>query len=230
MPGKISKILVCGHAGVGKTAAIEQLIYGNHTIGMVGILNSLYNYMPMHSTIEDIYTAMIETDRGVKEKVRIYDTGGLDGIKAELPRHYFAFPDGFVLFYDVTSWDSFQKLDKIKKDIDKFKEKREVHIIAIGNKSEQQETRQVDFNTAQAWANKEKVRLWEASVKTRQSLIDPFQWLTNQITKPQTKGKYSYVAAQQMRLTLQLNLKDLPGKSTFLPGRKAKTASTNLEL
>jgi len=31
----------------------------------------------MHSTIEDIYTAMIETDRGVKEKVRIFDTGGL---------------------------------------------------------------------------------------------------------------------------------------------------------
>jgi len=31
----------------------------------------------MHATIEDIYTAMIETDRGVKEKVRIFDTGGL---------------------------------------------------------------------------------------------------------------------------------------------------------
>ena len=31
----------------------------------------------MHPTIEDIYTAMIETDRGVKEKVRIFDTGGL---------------------------------------------------------------------------------------------------------------------------------------------------------
>jgi hypothetical protein len=33
---------------------------------------------------------------------------------------------GFVLFYDVTSLESFQKLDKIKKDIDKFKDKREV--------------------------------------------------------------------------------------------------------
>lgn len=28
-------------------------------------------------TIEDIYTAVIETDRGVKEKVRIFDTAGL---------------------------------------------------------------------------------------------------------------------------------------------------------
>ena len=29
----------------------------------------------MFPTIEDIYSAMIETDRGVKEKVIIYDTG-----------------------------------------------------------------------------------------------------------------------------------------------------------
>ncbi|XP_060081328.1 NF-kappa-B inhibitor-interacting Ras-like protein 1 [Ylistrum balloti] len=184
--GKISKILVCGHSGVGKTAAIEQLIYGNHVAGM-----------PMHSTIEDIYTAMIETDRGLKEKVRIFDTGGLDGAKTDLPRHYLTFPDGFVLVYDVTNWDSFQKLEKLKKDIDKNREKREIHIIAIGNKSEEQESRQVDFNTAQMWANREKVRLWEASVKSRQSLIEPFVWLTSRITQPQSK-------------------------STFLPGRKAK--------
>ena len=35
----------------------------------------LFGSQPSHSTIEDIYTAVIETDRGVKEKVRIFDTG-----------------------------------------------------------------------------------------------------------------------------------------------------------
>lgn len=33
---------------------------------------------------------------------------------------------GFVLVYDVTNWDSFQKLDRIKKDIDKNRDKKEV--------------------------------------------------------------------------------------------------------
>lgn len=189
--GKISKILVCGHAGVGKTAIVEQLMYGNHVIGT-----------PTHSTIEDIYTAMIETDRGVKEKVRIFDTGGLDGNKTDLPKHYLTFPDGFILVYDVTNWESFQKLDKLKKDIDKNRDKKEIHIIAIGNnKSEQQEDRQVDFNTAQIWASREKVRLWEASVTNRQSLVEPFVWLTSRMTQPQSK-------------------------STFLPGRKAKGTSS----
>ncbi|KAK3600139.1 hypothetical protein CHS0354_011745 [Potamilus streckersoni] len=194
--GKISKILVCGHAGVGKTALIEQLIYGNHVIGT-----------PMHSTIEDIYTAMIETDRGVKEKVRIFDTGGLDGNKTDLLKHYLTFPDGFVLVYDVTKWESFQKLDKLKKDIDKSRDKKEVHIIAIGNKNELQEGRQVDINTAQAWATREKVRLWEATVTNTKSLVEPFVWLTSRITQPQSK-------------------------STFLPGRKAKgtTSSTSVDI
>lgn len=36
---------------------------------------------------------------------------------------------GFVLFYDVTNMESFQKLDRIKKDIDRFKDKREVFAI-----------------------------------------------------------------------------------------------------
>ncbi|KAL5021156.1 hypothetical protein ScPMuIL_000311 [Solemya velum] len=195
--GKVSKILVCGHSGVGKTAIIEQVIYGNHIAGT-----------PMHPTIEDVYSAMIDTDRGVKEKVRIYDTGGLDGNKTELPRHYLSFPDAYVLVYDVTNWNSFQKLDAIKKDIDKNKDKREIHIIALGNKGEQ-ECRQVDFKVAQTWGNKEKVHVWEVTVNSRQALVQPFVWLTSQITRPPSKTQVK----------------------TFLSGRRMKgTTSTNTDV
>lgn len=40
--GKISKVLVCGHAEVGKTAAIEHLIYGNHIVGSVSMSDTVY--------------------------------------------------------------------------------------------------------------------------------------------------------------------------------------------
>ncbi|XP_048731569.1 NF-kappa-B inhibitor-interacting Ras-like protein 1 isoform X5 [Ostrea edulis] len=191
--GKISKLIVCGHVGVGKTAAIEHLIYGNHTVGS-----------QMYPTIEDIYSAMIETDRGVKEKVIIYDTGSLDENKSELPRHYFSFPDGFVLFYDVTNLESFQKLDRIKKDIDRFKDKREVHIAVIGNKIDLQEGREVDKEKASAWAQREKVKLFEATVSQRKTIIDPFVWITSRITQPQSK-------------------------SAFLSGRKGKGTNANTD-
>lgn len=65
--GKTSKVVVCGMKGVGKTAILEQLIYGN-----VNLKSSFY------ATIEDIYVANIETDRGTKERVCFYDTAGLE--------------------------------------------------------------------------------------------------------------------------------------------------------
>ncbi|XP_005101306.1 NF-kappa-B inhibitor-interacting Ras-like protein 1 [Aplysia californica] len=192
--GKTSKILLCGRSGVGKTAVLEQLLYGNHIVEA-----------PTHSTLEDIYTAVIETDRGVKEKVRIFDVGMPEGKDTELPRHYLNFPDGFILVYDVTSFESFKLLDRLKKDMDKHKDKREGHIVVIGNKSELTERREVQFQTAMAWASKEKVRLWEVSVPNRKSLVEPFVWLTSKITQP-------------------------TGKSNFLPGRKTKSsASGNLD-
>lgn len=169
---------------------MEQLLYGNHVVES-----------PTHPTMEDIYTAVIETDRGVKEKVRIFDTGMLEGKDTELPRHYMNFPDGFILVYDVTSQESFKLLDKLKKDIDKHKDKREGHVVVIGNKSELSEKREVQFAAAMNWASKEKVRLWEVSVANRKSLVEPFVWLTSKITQP-------------------------TGKSNFLPSRKTKTSSS----
>lgn len=65
--GKTSKVVICGMKGVGKTAVLEQLIYGT-----VNLKSCFY------PTIEDIYVANIETDRGTKERVCFYDTAGLE--------------------------------------------------------------------------------------------------------------------------------------------------------
>lgn len=49
--GKISKVLVCGHAGVGKTAAIEHLIYGNHIVGSVSMSDIDMDWWFLHHCI-----------------------------------------------------------------------------------------------------------------------------------------------------------------------------------
>ena len=41
------------------------------------ILSFAPHPQPMVPTIEDIYTANVETNRGIKEQVRFYDTKGL---------------------------------------------------------------------------------------------------------------------------------------------------------
>ncbi|MGH0144713.1 UNVERIFIED_CONTAM: hypothetical protein FKN15_020549 [Acipenser sinensis] len=111
--GKGCKVVVCGLASVGKTAILEQLLYGNHAVGCES-----------NETLEDVYVASVETDRGVKEQLRLYDTRGLqDG--SELPKHYFSFADGFVLVYSVDSLESFKRVEILKKEIDKSRDKKE---------------------------------------------------------------------------------------------------------
>ncbi|XP_059520064.1 NF-kappa-B inhibitor-interacting Ras-like protein 1 isoform X2 [Myotis daubentonii] len=142
--GKGCKVVVCGLLSVGKTAILEQLLYGNHTIGMEDC-----------ETMEDVYMASVETDRGVKEQLHLYDTRGLqEGV--DLPKHYFSFADGFVLVYSVNNLESFQRVELLKKEIDKFKDKKEVAIVVLGNKLDLSEQRQVDAEVAQQWAKSEK--------------------------------------------------------------------------
>ncbi|CAH1251242.1 NKIRAS2 [Branchiostoma lanceolatum] len=160
--GKTSKVVVCGQASSGKTAVLEQLIYGTHTAGS-----------QLFATIEDIYVANIETDRGVREKIRFYDTAGLSSSNPELPKHYITLADGFVLVYSTTDRESFKRIDLLKRDIDAAREKKEVTVVAVGTKTDLKD-RKVELREAQNWAQKEKVRLFEVSVKERKALMDPF--------------------------------------------------------
>ncbi|KAI1230303.1 hypothetical protein IHE44_0010269 [Lamprotornis superbus] len=197
--GKSCKVVVCGQASVGKTSILEQLLYGNHVVGS-----------EMIETQEDIYVGSIETDRGVREQVRFYDTRGLrDGL--ELPKHCFSCTDGYVLVYSTDSKESFKRVELLKKEIDKCKDKKEsqpalqfcgwssgalltlleqVTIVVLGNKCDLQEQRRVDHDAAQHWAKGEKVKLWEVSVADRRTLIEPFIYLASKMTQPQSKSAF----------------------------------------
>uniref|UniRef100_A0A2K5P1G0 NFKB inhibitor interacting Ras like 2 n=1 Tax=Cercocebus atys TaxID=9531 RepID=A0A2K5P1G0_CERAT len=183
--GKSCKVVVCGQASVGKTSILEQLLYGNHVVGS-----------EMIETQEDIYVGSIETDRGVREQVRFYDTRGLrDG--AELPRHCFSCTDGYVLVYSTDSRESFQRVELLKKEIDKSKDKKEAGMITahcslnlprLGWSSCLSPMSNPDV--AQHWAKSEKVKLWEVSVADRRSLLEPFVYLASKMTQPQSKSAF----------------------------------------
>lgn len=83
-------------------------------------------------TLEDVYVASVETDRGVKEQLRLYDTKGLHEGQ-ELPKHYYSVADGFVLVYSVDSLESFKRVDVLKKEIDKSRDKKEVTLFKLFN-------------------------------------------------------------------------------------------------
>lgn len=88
----------------------------------------LFLLQELQSTIEDIYVASIETDRGTREKVRFYDTAGLDSGKEQnqLARQYLGLTDGYVLIYDPDRPESLDAVVMVKKDIDRNRDKKEV--------------------------------------------------------------------------------------------------------
>ncbi|XP_035727785.1 NF-kappa-B inhibitor-interacting Ras-like protein isoform X1 [Vespa mandarinia] len=185
--GKPTRVVVCGMKGVGKTALLEQLIYGNVT-----------PKTEIHPTIEDIYVANIETDRGTKERVRFYDTAGLESLQSnannqQLPRHYLGFADGYILVYDTTKPESLDVLFPLKKDIDKNKDKKEITVIVLGNKTNNENKSNSLENTsnkASNWCTREKVKHYEINVMDRQTLLEPFVYLSSRLNPPPNKSTF----------------------------------------
>ena len=87
-------LVVLGGERVGKTAIIEQFIFGNHVIGQVSydfrssLVSRVYqrgqlvDYSPLLfvqsglPTLGDVYEATVETEKGSSEKLHIFDTPG----------------------------------------------------------------------------------------------------------------------------------------------------------
>ena len=173
--GKTVRLVVCGASDTGKTAILENLIYGENA------------QVVQYKTIEDTYLAQIDTERGVKETVKIHDTPGSECSTTTFPKHYLHFGEGFVLVYSITSQFSFNCVEYIKKEIDRTREKKDVSVIVIGNKSDLQSDREVTLTQAQNWAAKEKVRLFETTIKNRKSLAEPFMYICSRMTQPPAK-------------------------------------------
>lgn len=190
--GKTTRVVVCGMKGVGKTALLEQLIYGN-----------VDAKTEIHPTIEDIYVANIETDRGTKEKIRFYDTAGLESLQSnvnnqQLPRHYLGFADGYVLVYDTGKPESLDVLFPLKKDIDKNKDKKEITVIVIGNRTTKTDTVMNNLeNTvskATNWCTREKVKHYEVNIMDRSALFEAFVHLSSKLNPPANKSTFSQLS------------------------------------
>ncbi|XP_074840567.1 NF-kappa-B inhibitor-interacting Ras-like protein 1 isoform X2 [Carettochelys insculpta] len=200
--GKGYKVVLCGMASVGKTAILEQLLYGKHTVGL-----------EEGATVEDVYLASVETDRGVKEQLRLYDTTGLEeGV--EFPKHYFSVADGFVLVYAVNSLESFQRAEVLKKEIDAFRDKKEVTVVVLGNKTDLTEQRQVETEVAQQWAKAEKKSLSEEMSRqhsstecshTQKLIRSAFCSVNNSRTAPPLSQQNRHLEAQQKGLPIVLD-------------------------
>ncbi|XP_053687759.1 NF-kappa-B inhibitor-interacting Ras-like protein [Sabethes cyaneus] len=189
---KVGKVVICGAKGVGKTTILEQLIYGNITIET-----------EIHSTIEDTYVASVDTGKGSRDTLRIYDTAGLQG-NVQLPRHYLTYPDAFILVYDPSDPSSLDMLGGIKSDIEKYKDKKEIFVIVIANMRSRQtpsdmshlehllnnDAVESNLTRANNWCARERIKHYPVNAMERASLYEPFIQLASRLYPPATKSSF----------------------------------------
>ena len=141
--------------------------------------------------------ANIDSDRGTTEKVRFYDTAGIDSksasLKEDLPRHLFPFADGYVLVFSITDESSFQVVDVIRKEIEALKEaKKDLVIVVLGNKKDLTDERKVETVQALNWSAREKVKFFEVSAFDRASLYEPMVYLVSKLNPPSNKSSFTH--------------------------------------
>ncbi|VDK23789.1 unnamed protein product [Anisakis simplex] len=113
---------------------------------------------PYEPTIDDTYQVQMDYGDRPKEIMVFHDTAGLNEYgPVELRRPYIQVADAFVLVYSVLDHESFNRMDMLKKFIDKQfgKDKKEVPIVVLGTMCDLP-GHKVDSDFAQNWANREK--------------------------------------------------------------------------
>ncbi|KJH46349.1 GTP-binding domain protein [Dictyocaulus viviparus] len=180
--GRAMRVVVVGGRRVGKTAILRQVACFEDITSK--------KYEP---TIDDTYQVILEEADRPREILIFHDTGGVpDNGPAELKKPYLQVADAFVLVYSVADHESFNKVDLLKRSIERHfgKDRKEVPIVALGNMRDLA-SRKVDSDLAYNWAARERVKLFEVSAKDRNTLVEFVQYLGQRHFHPIKESKFS---------------------------------------
>lgn len=166
------KIVVLGSGGVGKSALTVQFVQGIF----------VEKYDP---TIEDSYRKQVEVD-GQQCMLEILDTAGTEQFTA-MRDLYMKNGQGFVLVYSITAQSTFNDLQDLREQILRVKDKDDVPMVLVGNKTDLEAERVVGKEQGQNLARHFNCAFMETSAKAKIHVNDVFYDLVRQINKKSPK-------------------------------------------
>lgn len=162
------KIVVLGSGGVGKSALTVQFVQGIF----------VEKYDP---TIEDSYRKQVEVD-GQQCMLEILDTAGTEQFTA-MRDLYMKNGQGFVLVYSITAQSTFNDLQDLREQILRVKDKDDVPMVLVGNKTDLEAERVVGNEQGRNLARHFNCAFMETSAKAKIHVNDVFYDLVRQINK-----------------------------------------------
>ncbi|XP_029441917.1 GTP-binding protein Di-Ras2 [Rhinatrema bivittatum] len=159
------RVVVFGAGGVGKSSLVLRFVKGTFR----------ESYIP---TIEDTYRQVISCDKSICT-LQITDTTGSHQFPA-MQRLSISKGHAFILVYSITSRQSLEELKPIYEQICQIKgDVESIPIMLVGNKSDENQNRELDSSEGEAMAKKWKCAFMETSAKMNHNVKELFQELLN---------------------------------------------------
>ena len=191
------KILVLGESTSNKASLIRRYTkdqFGGIYLNTVGI-----DFQDKLIQIED-----------KKVKLQIWDTAGQERFR-NVAKNYFQNTQGFVLVYNITDRQSFEKLSFWLEQI-KLNASEKVKIVLVGNNCDLANERKVSIEEAEEFAKKNNMKFFEASPKEGTNVNELFFCLANEIYQEEKlNGK-----SQKKTLTLEKGTKKKNKKNCLI--------------
>ena len=193
------KLLLIGNSSVGKSSLLYRFVdnsWDENFVPTIGVdfvriyINNIYIYIQKLKTLEI---------NGKKVKLQIWDTAGQERFK-NITASYYRGGHGVLVVYDITDRESFTNLNSWLIEIEKNANKN-VFKLLIGNKSDLESQRQVQFDEGKAFAESNGMKFIETSAKTDQKVKEAFETLTKEIIKDNlNKNKLSDEEKHKIKL------------------------------
>lgn len=153
------KLLIVGNSAVGKSALLLRCADGT------------FNDKYMSTIGIDFKVHTINID-GQKVKLQIWDTAGQERFRT-IGTAYYRNTHGVIVVYDVTSRESFAKVEQWMREINQNCEGT-VKIVLVGNKDDNPQLKTVHTEEAVEFAKKMGIQLFETSAKENINVEEMF--------------------------------------------------------
>ena len=184
------KIMIIGESKIGKTSLISRYcnneFYGAY-LSTIGIDFQIKNIMLNNKKI----------------RLQIWDTAGEERYR-NIAKNYFQSSDGFIVVYDISNSESFDKLDNWIEQI-KNNSQEKSKMILFGNKSDLEDIRQVSKEEGEEYARKNNLSFFEVSAKEGTNVQEGFEFFVKEILNSFSPNE-NYKKRQSKMLSVPIQL------------------------
>ncbi|KAG5860497.1 Rab5-like GTPase [Encephalitozoon hellem] len=168
------KVVVLGYYSVGKSSLVLKYVKGEFNPNEESTIGASF------------LTKTVFTQEG-SIKFEIWDTAGQERYNSLIPMYYRGAQVALIV-YDITSAESFETAKRWVEELG-FEKPKEFIKVLIGNKSDLESDRRVEYQQGKEYADSHNLLFFESSAKTGKSIAEIFNAIAERVPKEEAKKK-----------------------------------------